>query len=615
VHGWDGKRATMQAIEAALQQARLPVHSYIFDYSSHNTDWASRPTVAGCLSAYITAISAGYRNAGGDGKVIVIAHSMGGLATRFASSPLYSSTPIASDLGALITVDTPSLGSPFGNQTLARAMQALPVFGAFHPTSLLHGTFMNGFQTPAGTDASICLALHDPPRNALPNGCAVAPYLPADIRITQLAGDITLKRTLFGIHLYNVDFAADGPVSVQSAHSYGVSGPGGRAPLGTLAEDQPTLSCTVNFDDVVSLLAGAGIAGAAGVLASLPATIEIDNAAVDEQLAGNTGKAYDALLYGSYLFAPCSHDGMLSWGPSLQTITAAVKGDLKALDAARTALLDEAPVDQHGIPRPGLTIAYGGVASSCGAGSDSVGNAYRCFSGHVVYDPCWADNATAADPSVVCQLAPWDTTVTRLGLATGLEPFMGYVPIDQSFPWGVQLADGERCVAEQGAHDNYNGRIVDYACGSNYTHVLLRPIRWAGQEAAVDSAYYHSAGNGYTPGPTETITTAWYAIPDGQPLPHTTDNCSLPGGAEGGSALPFSATGVACAPAQAVVKDVSFAGGGGPCKGANMTGQGCDATLGFLCRILQPMYPGRADPGDVVVCENGSERIIVSLPG
>jgi hypothetical protein len=50
VHGWDGKGATMRPIDAALEQAGLPVRSYIFDYSSHNTDWAARPTVAGCLS-------------------------------------------------------------------------------------------------------------------------------------------------------------------------------------------------------------------------------------------------------------------------------------------------------------------------------------------------------------------------------------------------------------------------------------------------------------------------------------------------------------------------------------------------------------------------------------
>ena len=210
VHGWDGSWTSMQPVAQAL--AGLPVQPLFFDYQSHNTDWAAQPTVAGCLASYVNAASGAYRHVGGDGKVIVIAHSMGGLATRFASSGQYTPTPIGAELGGVITIDTPSLGSPFGNQTLARAIQALPIFGAGHPASL--------FTAKAGTDASICLAAHEPPQNVLPHGCILAPYLPAGIPITQLAGDISVRRSLFGISLYTTDLGTDGPVPVGSSHGY-----------------------------------------------------------------------------------------------------------------------------------------------------------------------------------------------------------------------------------------------------------------------------------------------------------------------------------------------------------------------------------------------------------
>jgi pimeloyl-ACP methyl ester carboxylesterase len=518
VHGWDGQASTMQPVANALGAAKLPVHPFLFDYRSHNTDWASRPTVAGCLSAYIAAISAAYQKAGGDGKVIVIAHSMGGLAARFASNSQFTGTPVSQDLGAIITVDTPALGSPFGNQSLARAMQALPVFGGHHPASVLHGTFMDGFQTPPGTDASICLALHQPPANRLPHGCALAPYLPTEVPVTQLAGDINLKRTLFGVTLYKVDFAADGPVSVQSAHSYTVSGLGGHAPLGTDATDQPTLSCTVTFDDVEAAVGGAAVGGLGGALASLPATYLIDNAAVEEQLSGETGKAYDALLYGSYLVAPCSHGGMLTWKPSLQLIVKAVSAYIQKLNSAqKTARVQEAPVDQRSMPRRGLSVTDGGSAEQCAPGSDSAGYVYRCFDTHNhVLDPCWTDASDPRSPAVICQQRPWDSRVTRLTLPQGgPPPFSGAAtPIPQNAPWGVQLADGERCIAAQGAHDNALGQVVEYACGSGYAHVLLGLMTVAKGVGSFDSAYYLSSRATYRPGPRETATTAWYAIPD-----------------------------------------------------------------------------------------------------
>jgi len=77
--------------------------------------------------------------------------------------------------------------------------------------------------------------------------------------------------------------------------------------------------------------------------------------------------------------------------------------------------------------------------------------------------------------------------------------------------------------------------------------------------------------------------------------------------------LSFQVTGISCEQAVPVVEDVIYSGG--PCTGANLTGSGCQAVSGFLCRIPSPTTPGYADPGDIADCTNRIESIQVELPG
>ncbi len=184
-----------------------------------------------------------------------------------------------------------------------------------------------------------------------------------------------------------------------------------------------------------------------------------------------------------------------------------------------TRVVQISPVDAGYRPRPGLVVVDSGVADSCGAGSDSAGNTYRCFSSHGVYDPCWTDDADPAAPAVLCQLQPWDTQVRRFGLAQGgLEPFLS-APTSSvhTSPWGVQLTTGERCIALQGAHDAFDGgrRIVDYACGRTYRQVLLRGIARGHGAWTIRRASYDARHRRYRLGPSVRIATAWYAVPDG----------------------------------------------------------------------------------------------------
>jgi hypothetical protein len=180
-----------------------------------------------------------------------------------------------------------------------------------------------------------------------------------------------------------------------------------------------------------------------------------------------------------------------------------------------TKVVQYSPVDSGGMPLAGLDVVQGGTATTCEAGSDTVGNAYRCFAGNDVYDPCWTDSTDPATPAALCLEQPWDTQATQLTLSQGgLPPFLqAPAPLDLDFPWGVQLSSGAHCLAVQGSHDDDNGTIVDYSCDRN-GQVLLRGVDRTQPQWTYSSAYFNASTDDYASGPTVRVTEAWYAIPD-----------------------------------------------------------------------------------------------------
>jgi pimeloyl-ACP methyl ester carboxylesterase len=399
VHGWNGGWANMAPVGRALEKA-LSVKAFYFDYRAHNTNWASVPEIASCLAAYVNAVGSAYRQVGGNGKVIVVAHSMGGLAVRFSASASFAATPDAQALGGVVTIDTPYLGSPFGNQSVSRAIEALPLLRAGHPTSL--------FEPKTGTDASICLAAHEPPANALPAGCALAPYLPAGVPLTELAGDMSVRRTLFGIPLYTVDLGTDGPVPVTSAQGYFQSGPGGRDPSHRHLET-PTVACTVGYDEVASA-AAQGLVGAVtgGVLGSLAGlltpSIFTDIQALDQLQSGKNGLAVDSFLVAAYIQAPCSHSGMLTDPSSLADVIAAVRGDIAALNAGSGQTIPISATGAIGPLQTGVStradvLAFAGTPDYDAHGREVAGGPTSAF--EVLGYGCRVLQPTANDLSLI----------------------------------------------------------------------------------------------------------------------------------------------------------------------------------------------------------------------
>jgi hypothetical protein len=174
-----------------------------------------------------------------------------------------------------------------------------------------------------------------------------------------------------------------------------------------------------------------------------------------------------------------------------------------------TKVIYVAPVNQSGQPLPGLGISFD-VRGHCEPGSDSApGPTYRCFEANSILDPCWADSSHAG--SVLCLEEPWSKTVTQLDTGHTLPASSYPVPKSLGYPWGVKLANGEECLAEQGAHDMFRGRFVDYSCGHMFHLVLLRGMHRSHEPWSFDSAIW--TGQGYVTGPRETVKIAWYGGP------------------------------------------------------------------------------------------------------
>ena len=165
------------------------------------------------------------------------------------------------------------------------------------------------------------------------------------------------------------------------------------------------------------------------------------------------------------------------------------------------------PVTGAGAAVSGYRVTVRAARAQCSAGSEAIGRAYRCFAGNGVYDPCWAEKASA--PTVLCVPDPWARTAAELRVSA---PLSAIPPADAggvAEPWGVQLSGGQRCVLAQGAHNAFRGQVIDYYCpsGLSLLHGLnLKAATWTARSVLDKSGKLAS-------GPLEKIAIAWYGSP------------------------------------------------------------------------------------------------------
>lgn len=92
---------TLRSTLSALPQVAL----YAFDYSEFSNKWVVNPSIGPALADAIVCL----RKESGR-RVVVVAHSMGGLATRFAQGQRIDGQPVADSLRQVITIGTPNRG-------------------------------------------------------------------------------------------------------------------------------------------------------------------------------------------------------------------------------------------------------------------------------------------------------------------------------------------------------------------------------------------------------------------------------------------------------------------------------------------------------------------------
>jgi hypothetical protein len=305
VHGWTGgvMQATRTKLEAKIGKGW---QFLLFDYHGASALWASSPRIAGCLATYLKAVSDAHVKAGGDGMVYVVAHSMGGLALRFAADPRYGKIAgLADHIGGLVTLATPHRGTPWGNS------------GVYVQLANLKNTLLLD-AAPKGQEATRCLAPQDA-GGGLPAGCDAPPYLPLKVRIDQIAGAATVRRTFFGLHAYDILLGGDSIVPQLSAQGYLRSAQGSTVGMSARSTQ---VSCAIDADAFGAVLGG-------GVLGTI-ARLKIDGAAMDAIQGDRTSPALLEFLLAANTAMPCSHVGITKFDAAIDQTVTALRNDAKA---------------------------------------------------------------------------------------------------------------------------------------------------------------------------------------------------------------------------------------------------------------------------------------------
>jgi len=161
------------------------------------------------------------------------------------------------------------------------------------------------------------------------------------------------------------------------------------------------------------------------------------------------------------------------------------------------------PVTATGALRSGYTVAHNVSHASCQAGSEAVGDAYRCFGPRFVYDPCWA---TSDKGFVDCLPTPYSHQVTRLHVTKGFDN-QGGLGSAARIPWGLRLAGGTRTTLLQGASGTVKGMRINYEV-KGFRVVLVGPVdksgsTWTIREGKRAHGVYKIVGR-------VDISTAWF---------------------------------------------------------------------------------------------------------
>lgn len=452
VHGWTGKTSDFKQSLGPYVERTVgsSVRMYYFDYSAWSTYWPTDRHIAPCLAAFIHKITDPNKR-----PAVVVAHSMGGLAIRFAGSPTYAANPITKNqVAAVITLDTPALGSPWGSTLAAGG------WGTFQQTQINKLREVGGLPFNVGGNASDCLAVHA----SMPRGCAIAPYLPPGIAITTVAGEATVKRHLFGIELYKVNTFSDGIVPTRSSRDYLKSGPPGTSPTSPGKVYSRQVSCDIGTDILHGdqALTGAVLAGLA------------DNNALNELLEGNAITTSFPILAWVILGggAACNHTTITKNPQAMQIVADYIKQHRTA-SAAQTRVMKVWPSAANGwTMRPRSDDpCYDSYSNRSDVGSSGYGTNPEDFTCGSVADSLLACKAKASKVTCLVNYETRDSVTF-----TSPYPEQGKVWIEEVVPSPLQvrLVNGTVCNVVLHDHANhYQDRRGFLYCDGDHGGALL----------------------------------------------------------------------------------------------------------------------------------------------
>ncbi|GAA3001230.1 esterase/lipase family protein [Actinokineospora diospyrosa] len=433
VHGWTGDPMTDSARKLS-DQLGGKISTYTFDYSKWSSYWASDPHIAPCLATYLGQVSAAYKKAGGDGKLIVVAHSMGGLAVRYALTP-----ELAKVVPYVITLGTPQLGSPWGGEG-----------GPARLVEVFQHALGKKLPPADGRDGGKCLAEHSK-GSSLPRGCGdLPPWLPTGVNLTQIGGDATVNRTFFGWTAYSIPLASDGVVPLSSAHGYSISGPTGVPPVDGGKSYSRRDTCSVDFGFVNR---------AAHELSFVPASMALDYVTLQDLQKDRFSLPVQAYLGGVTIAAACSHVRLPTDQSAVNQATEVIKAALAELgkvEQGATKVVNVVGVDKSGNPAAGWSVegdseeVDGCVASPAAVGKDVV----ECAPSAASALACWV---TPNRRDLLCGGYPWEKTLRKVISTT---PVPDIVAPATNEPWGLELETGAKCLLRNGGA--WGGRADDY---------------------------------------------------------------------------------------------------------------------------------------------------------
>jgi hypothetical protein len=206
VHGWKGSPADWGSSSDGGSMIHIignmpGVYVEPFDYHQVASSWVTNAAIGPALAKRIDCLARSSLRGGGLGKVILVDHSMGGLATRYAASQTVGGRQVSDELGLVVTIGTPNLGTAWANF-------ADPLQAAVCNSAGTVGPFPSG--SPCGDYSALQGLSKDSAQiDALP-------WLPSSVPLRAIAGDVTLSATLFN-NTVTDDTSADLLVGVKSA--------------------------------------------------------------------------------------------------------------------------------------------------------------------------------------------------------------------------------------------------------------------------------------------------------------------------------------------------------------------------------------------------------------